>query len=44
MNQASALLRTVQGGWTAHDRSFGRELFRHGETASTGPEAEAAEE
>ncbi len=32
MNQAAALLRTVEGGWTAHDRGLGRELFRHGRT------------
>lgn len=29
MNQALALLATVEGGWTGHDRAFGREMMRH---------------
>lgn len=36
MNQAMALLATVDAGWTAHDRAFGRDMMRHGpaETAA----------
>ncbi len=29
MNQAMALTATVEQGWTAHDRSLGREMMRH---------------
>jgi 3'-5' exoribonuclease len=39
MNQAAALLANVQAGWSAYDRSFAREFFRHRPRSATDPGA-----
>ena len=45
LNQAASLIGAVQGGWSAYDRSFGREFLRHyqGHTITPGVKKQTRE-